>query len=345
MRNLFLVPIFLSFACAPTADKPVEPAPKPVTEAEPKEQAEPTEAAAEPTANVKITFVDVDEGAAILIQADDFDALVDTGSNGKWDGRLARALEDVTGPLEILFLTHPHADHYEQTDEVFGLLDVQRVITNGEGRGPPRDKKPLKFYGKYQAALAAEGVDEEPAAVGESFSPVTGLEIEVLATGGRFKDSSQGSDINNDSLVLMLSYAGRKVMLTGDIEDKAGDWLVEQYCGDEKCPKLKSDVMKVPHHGSAHFSQTFFDRVQPRYAIISAGFHVERHCLPRVESYQALKPLGAKIFSTSAEGIGNVSVVISPDGNMDWSFPDEPVFVWEGMKGRKCVGPTVFEQG
>ncbi|MFC1611736.1 MBL fold metallo-hydrolase [Myxococcota bacterium] len=80
----------------------------------------------------KITFIDVDEGDAILIQVGDFDALVDTGSNGKWDGKLKDALETVNDPLEMLFLTHPHEDHYGQVDEVLELVEVQRVITNGE---------------------------------------------------------------------------------------------------------------------------------------------------------------------------------------------------------------------
>jgi hypothetical protein len=40
-----------------------------------------------------------------------------------------------------------------------------------------------------------------------------------------------------------------------------------------------------------------------------------------------------------------VSVIISPNGNMAWNFPDNPVFLWDSMQDRTCVGPTVFEQG
>ncbi|MFC1611334.1 hypothetical protein ACFL6C_10265 [Myxococcota bacterium] len=57
---------------------------------------EPAEAEPAITHDAKITFVDVDEGDAILIQVGDFDALVDTGSNGKWDGKLNDALATVS---------------------------------------------------------------------------------------------------------------------------------------------------------------------------------------------------------------------------------------------------------
>jgi beta-lactamase superfamily II metal-dependent hydrolase len=75
--------------------------------------------------------------------------------------------------------------------------------------------------------LAAEGLDEEPAALEEVYSPLPGLNFLVLATGGRVKDTPKGSDNKNDSLVLMLYCAGRMVLLAGDIES-------------ERSPELKS---------------------------------------------------------------------------------------------------------
>ena len=295
---------------------------------------------------LKITFVDVDEGDAILIQVGQFDALIDTGSDGKWDGQLGRVLESVSGPLELLVLTHPYADHYGQADEVMTALEVERIITNGESRGPPRDDKQIAAFQDFLDALASEGVTPEVGAIGTLPSPIAGLKLEVLATGGREADTSDGSNTNNDGLVLMLTYAGKKVLFAADVEEVAGAQLVTKHCGEATpCPALNADLLKVPHHGSKHFDQGFFEAVSPRFAVISAGFHTEQHCLPRQESYQALKLLGAKVFSTSAEGNGDVSVVISPDGNMNWDFPDNPAFVWESQQGRRCVGPLVFDQG
>ena len=45
--------------------------------------------------------------------------------------------------------------------------------------------------------------------------------VEILNAGGEYRDSADGEDINNDSMVIMLSYKGVKVLLTGDIEELA----------------------------------------------------------------------------------------------------------------------------
>ena len=171
----------------------------------------------------------------------------------------------------LLVLTHPHEDHWGQAAKVLETMDVKRVVTSGESRGPPRDDKALAFYEAYKTALAAKGLKEEVTTLGESFEPVPGLRFDVLATGGRVKDTAEGSDINNDSLVLALTFAGRHILFAGDIEKEAGDWLVGKYCpGTEECPTLKSDILKVPNHGSAHFSPAFFE------AWGDVGHHVGR---------------------------------------------------------------------
>ena len=74
--------------------------------------------------------------------------------------------------------------------------------------------------------------------------------IKVLGAGGRHPETS-GTNINNDSITLMLYYKGVKVLFTGDIEGKEGQRLVETYCPNSKhkCKKPNVDVIKIPHHG------------------------------------------------------------------------------------------------
>jgi len=57
-----------------------------------------------------------------------------------------------------------------------------------------------------------------------------GLEVTVLWSGGHFPDTPQGTDINNDSVVLMVSFGGKRLLLTGDIETEAEEALVQKYC-------------------------------------------------------------------------------------------------------------------
>jgi competence protein ComEC len=80
--------------------------------------------------------------------------------------------------------------------------------------------------------------------------------------------SSRGehSDQNNDSLVLKIETESASVLFTGDIEQESEGNLL--YLGKW----LKSDILKVPHHGSQTSStEEFIRAVSPRIAVISVG--------------------------------------------------------------------------
>lgn len=300
---------------------------------------------AEPAAPapLRVVFVDVGQGDAILLDVGDVELLIDAGPKGKFD-HLAEVLDaHVDGPLEVLVVTHPHDDHFGGAAKVLDAFDVARVITNGERRGPERKgDKESKEWNALEDAVADEGRTIEGLAVGDVVEPATGLRIEVLATGnpagGEFKDTSSGEDINNDSLVLLVTFGGRRLLLTGDIEVDADQMLVERFCeaGAGECPSLHADVLKVAHHGSADFDEAFLEAVAPAFAVVSAGFENKRHCLPRVDAIDALLAVGATIYSTSSEGTEDVVLTIAADGTMSWNTPDVPVFAWRKEKGGEC---------
>ena len=86
-----------------------------------------------------------------------------------------------------------------------------------------------------------------------------------------------GTDINNTSIVLSLTYGGRRVLLMGDAEEEIEAMLVEKSNTGEIA--LVADVLKVGHHGTdSSSSQAFLDAVfkegfvnQYSYAVISSG--------------------------------------------------------------------------
>lgn len=310
----------------------------------------------EPAMDLTVTFVDVDNGDAILLKLGDVELLVDAGKSNAWKLGLGDALDAVQGPLETLFITHPHLDHYGGAADVLANLDVARVVTNGERRGPPRDPAAQKTWSYFEDAVSSEGLRIESLPVGTILTPAPGLTLEVLASGdpqgGRFRDTGAGTDINNDSLVLMVDYAGRRLLLTGDIEVAAGKALVDAYCVNHDpatCPKLRADVLKVPHHGSAHFAPALFRAVSPAWAVTSAANRGTALCLPRAESSDALHSLGARLVSTSAEGIGAAVLTISARGDLRWTLPSTPIFAWQKPtargKGAKCGAPITYAQG
>lgn len=287
--------------------------------------------------NLKVTFADVDEGDAILLQLGELDFLVDAGKSSNADRYLGGVLAALHGPLEYFVLSHPHIDHYGGAAAVLGNSDVRHVVTSGERRGPPRDPKESGTWNDFEAAVKAEGLTIKVAELGTELLNERGLRISVLSSGGNFDDTSDGEDINNDSVVLLVEYGGRRLLLTGDIEVASGKRLVKTYCpsGPAVCPSLEVDILKVPHHGSASFDPNFFTATSPTWAVFSAGYELNNsHWLPRVVTLDALRLKGAKVLSTSAEGTHPVVVEISSAGEISWDAPEQAAFFWTKADGE-----------
>jgi competence protein ComEC len=114
-----------------------------------------------------------------------------------------------------------------------------------------------------------------------------------------------GRGINDVSIVLLGEVAGRRFLLTGDVEDD-----VDPILAARGIPPV--DVLKVAHHGSGTASTpAFVDEVHPRVAIVSAGAgnpygHPARSTLDR------LRDSGARVLRTDTDG--SVTVAIERDG-------------------------------
>ncbi len=110
---------------------------------------------------------------------------------------------------------------------------------------------------------------------------------------------------NENSIVLHFSYRGFSALLTGDLEKAGERALLEQT------PNLRSRLLKVAHHGSrSGTSHALLARVQPRWAIVSAGRnnpfgHPSREVMARLRHH------GAQSFLTTDKG----AIIFETDGN------------------------------
>lgn len=119
-----------------------------------------------------------------------------------------------------------------------------------------------------------------------------------------FKDEMIDENaINNNSIVAKLVFLEKKkdssksILFTGDIEAKAEDKLVSKY-GD----KLKSDILKVAHHGAeTSSSNAFLEAVAPKIALIGVGKD-NSYGHPAESTIKNLKNIGAKIYRTDQNG-------------------------------------------
>ena len=105
---------------------------------------------------------------------------------------------------------------------------------------------------------------------------------------------------NNQSCVLRVQTAGGTMLLTGDIERAAEDFLARSSS------ILRAEVLLVPHHGSrTSSSEAFIEAVAPRWAVVPAGYrnrfgHPTREVLARYEG------AGAHVLRTDLGGAVNV---------------------------------------
>jgi competence protein ComEC len=136
---------------------------------------------------------------------------------------------------------------------------------------------------------------------------INGVEMSVLnppVWNAMPKKAYQQWNFNNSSLVLRLRFKNVSLLLTGDIEKEAEKRILR------KDYLIRSEILKIPHHGSSSSSSfLFLDRVKPTYAILSVGeSNIGR--LPHPEVLKRYERLGAKIFRTDKHG----AITVVTDG-------------------------------
>jgi competence protein ComEC len=110
---------------------------------------------------------------------------------------------------------------------------------------------------------------------------------------------------NDSSLVIMVTVARLRVLLTGDVEPPGQQAIVDAGAD------LHADVLKIPHHGSAQQDPDFIAATHARLAIASAGVDNDYgHPAPR--TLQLVRSLGMTVLSTNQDG--SVAVRMSRNG-------------------------------
>jgi competence protein ComEC len=286
-------------------------------------------------AEVKITFLDVGQGDSTVIQiaqlvGEPFTIIVDGGDGDSdlKDNLPTLLASDPT--VELVVLSHPHKDHTGALDWLINShFVVKRVWWTEES---VREGN----YDRFRERIQNKGIPaERPSESVHSFPGFSNFTIRVLNNGQEFPGTS-GDDINNDSLVFQLSYepaSGVSVtaLFTGDIEREQGQMLVSQF-GNQ----LKSDIVKVPHHGSAELFDQFPEKVGARFAFVSSsGTHgTFKH--PR-KSALDLYASTAQLFCTcdAAQKKVNFTAMLRDNGDIAVSPSQPPYFAWEVQPNGK----------
>ncbi|MCX6760897.1 MAG: MBL fold metallo-hydrolase, partial [Candidatus Nealsonbacteria bacterium] len=238
---------------------------------------------------LEVNFFDVGQGDSIFIQTPSrYQIIIDGGPNSIVLEKLAQEIPFWDRTIDLMILTHPEKDH------ISGLLDVLKryKIENVLWTGIIRDSSELR---EWQRLLGEEGANIIIARSGQRIIfPDKGKEetkIDIFYP----VENSEGKemeDSNETSVVGKLIFGDKSFLFTGDISKSAEKKLLE------KETNLKSDVLKIAHHGSKYSSgDDFIGKVLPEIAVIQAGKD-NSYGHPSEETLAVLEKYGISILRT-----------------------------------------------
>lgn len=207
-----------------------------------------------PKNSLAVHYIDVGQGDSILISQDDHYMLIDAGENDQGTVVLKYLKDHGISSLDYIVGTHPHSDHIGGLDDVIANMDVENVIL-------PKVIHDTKTYKDVLTAVSDKNLKITPPVPGDVFN-LGSASIIILAP-----NKSKYDEINDYSVVLKVTYGNNSFLFTGDAEKTSESEMLKLHGFD-----LKSDVLKVGHHGSTTSStKDFLYAVNPKYAVIQVG--------------------------------------------------------------------------
>ncbi|MBU1132225.1 MBL fold metallo-hydrolase [Patescibacteria group bacterium] len=227
----------------------------------------------------KVYFFDVGQGDSIYIRTpDEQDILIDGGPDNKVLSELGRAMPFGDNEIDMMILTHPHADHVTGLVEVLRRYKVKQIYYTGALHTAP----------DYLAWLEEIKNQEIPMfIIKDLFEVKLGEDSELEFIYPRENLVNQKvSNLNDTSIVTRLIYGKTKFLFTGDIEAVSEKEILQSGVD------VSADVLKIAHHGSSSSStEDFLSAVNPSIAVIQVGEnnsfgHPSLQTLKRLERFQ-----------------------------------------------------------
>jgi competence protein ComEC len=259
--------------------------------------------------SLEVTFLDVGQGAAAVIRsADGKSLLVDGGPlRDEWDSGarvIIPCLESYDiDTLDAIIVTHDDNDHIGGIISVLEKYPVRQVYWNGlEGDD--------ETYLRFRQALETCRIEPQKLQAGQTLPGFDAIPVWILHPDSLFLEQPVSS--NNASVVIQIRAGDINFLLPGDIELSAETRLLRY--GE----LLQSNVLLVPHHGSASSSSLhFLKAVNPQIAVISVGTR-NPYGIPASNVLERLNLLECQVERTDITG----AVVLRTDGRRLWKYND-----------------------
>lgn len=242
---------------------------------------------APPERALRCTFVSVGHGLAVLLELPSGRTLLyDAGQLGAPQ----RAADAVAGCLwqrgrlgiDALLISHADADHFNGVPELLRRFRVGSVLVSPQMAAHTGD-----LTGVLLELCRQQGVPARTISAGQRLRCGEDVQIRALAPDPVARD---GRD-NAHSLVLLVEYQGRRILLTGDLETPGLESLLAQ-------PPIDCDVALAPHHGSPRSDPPGLLAWCRAEHVVISGEHREAGEAIR----RAYGAAGARVWTTGRDG-------------------------------------------
>ena len=239
---------------------------------------------------LKINFIDVGQGDSCLITTpQNKKVIVDSGGSESYDvGKnvlLPYLLDKRITKIDYIMISHFDTDHCKGFEYVLENLKVKNVIISKQSETSENFKQIMKIIRKKRINLII--VQKETKIKIDNFTTV-----DILSP----QSENIADNMNDNSIVAKFEAYNFSILFTGDASEKIEKELIKEKIN------LKSDILKVSHHGSkTGTSEEFLKSVKPKIALIGVGEN-NKFGHPTKDVIKRLTENKIKIYRTDTDG-------------------------------------------
>lgn len=229
---------------------------------------------------LNVYFIDVGQADSILLENKGHYMLIDAGNNEDGPKLVNYFNEQDIKEFDYVVGTHAHEDHIGGMDDIIKNFKIDNFYM-------PDAITTTKTFEDVLDALEETNVIFQTPKVNQTFN----LQDTTIAT---LSVTADEKNLNDTSIVLKVKHGTNTFLFMGDASTKIEKNLLNK--------DIKSDVLKVGHHGSRYStSLEFLKKVSPEYAVISLGENnTYKH--PHEEILKRLEEQNIQIYRTDKQG-------------------------------------------